>query len=524
MVELEARHGDHHFVNVKYGYIIFALSLAQVLLHIFFKFIFIKRWEKSGLFSSRLSFLASPPTWLSMTLWVIIILAVAQYHIGVLSENYITLAKRLGRVSYSLVPLNIYLVLRFPYSANLSCGYYLQSLNLHKWMSRLIFLLALLHGAAFTYKWTATGTLSKFFKLWNFLGLLVLVPFILLIVVSVRVMRRKWYSGFYIIHNITAWFMVVLISLHARPGVLPFAIVALALLALQLYLRFTAYRVNSVKSITTPTSSLQIIQIPTPLVFPVWLPASHIRLNYSFSNIKSWTGATHPFTIASTYEDASPILTLITRKTQFEFNPSSAYLLSGPYPALPAPFFSDLQMCNIICGGSGISFALPIFQYLKVHSPKVPVQMVWCVRNSSDLFIRNHLDMEEVEVYVTGVNDQITTPEFVISDEHEENHGLLGGDEIELRSMKSGNGDNRDGDGDNAEIDLDTEGKSIDERKLCCRQGRPKLHEAFAINNNVTYDVRHSWVLACGPDGLIKDAQIWAKDHGFNFFSEKYEM
>ena len=551
MTEVQPRHGgEHHYVNVKYGYIVFGITIVQIAYLIIFKFVYIQQWKRSGLYNGKLSFLANPPTWLIILIWSVIIVILGQSHISEFLENYTTVAKRLGRLAYALIPLNIYLILRFPNAFNWNCGYYLQNLNLHKWLSRLIFILSLVHAAGFTYKWIHQGTLVKFVKFWNFLGIVVLVPFIILIPLSIRLMRRKWYSGFYITHNITAWLMVVLITLHARPGVLFFAITSLVLLAMQLYLRFiAAYKINSegsLKIINVPSSSLQIVKIPLPTQnFPVWSPGSHIRINYSYANIKSWIGPTHPFTLSSTYEDQNKFLLLIMKKTaNFQFKPEKTYLLTGPYPALPAPFFSTLQVVNILCGGSGISFGLPLFQYFKSTSPNTVINLVWSVRNKADLFIRNSVDLTDVQVYVTSTIDEVETDEnvnstqFVVEDEHdEENYGLLDND----------NNDNNNNEEEVEEEEQQQEGielhtlhkqSSGTDASTTSKEGtkllkvgenywlgRPKLDEVFALHNpTLTHDPKCSWVVACGPDGLIKDAKTWAKDHNYQFFSEKYEM
>lgn len=524
MIEIEPRHGNHHFINIKYGYIILGISLLLALHLLLFKFIYIQQWKRNGIHNRLLTYLQGPPTWFIILIWVIIITYLAQDNIHSIFIEYSTIAKRLGRIAYSLIPLNIFLILRFANSPNLNPGYYLQNLNLHKWLSRLIFVLSLIHGLAFTFKWIFEGTGSKFTKLWNFLGIVVIVPFLLLIIVSIRYMRRKSYRVFYIVHNITSWFMVFLITLHARPGVWQIAILSIVMLAFQLYLRFAAYRVNSIKVIDIPSSTLQIIKIPLPLNFPIWSPASHIRVNYSFLNFRCWLMATHPFTIASIYEDSRTSLVLIKKKTQLEFDPQNTYLVTGPYCSLPQPLFNTAQVVSILCGGSGISFGLPIYQYFKSTNPSVVVNLVWCVLNKEDLFILNQLNLSDVHAYVTGVDNQDssseqTMPEFVIGGEDDvENHGLLK-ENIELQPIVPNPIDpNEIGDGKSNKGDSITNGEHY-------RLGRPKLDEVFAINNpTFTFDPNNTWIIACGPDGLINDSQKWAKEHNYQFFSEKYEM
>ncbi|KAG7662701.1 AIM14 [[Candida] subhashii] len=524
---LQPRHGDHHYINVKYGYFIFGLSLVHIFYRTILKYVYVKRWISTGTHSRLLRRYSSIPTWLIVSVWFLIIFFVGGFHIDDFSEEYIVSAKRFGRIAYCLIPLNIFLILR-PTDVRLwKIGYYIENLNLHKWISRLIAFCVAIHSVGYFYKWITEGTiLSKPFEILNLLGVIVFILFAILIVLSIRSMRRRNYVLFYVLHNITAWSMVLLIALHARPGVTIFAFVNMALLCYQLYLRYYAsYKVDTLKVIEKPTSTLRIVKINQPDNFKSWLPASHIRLNYSMSNIRSWTNATHPFTLANISDDNNNLI-LIVKKTSFVFDPMQSYLLTGPYPALPSPFFNSAKLVNIVCGGSGISFALPIYRYFKVCNPNATVKLVWCIRNKVDTFIIHQLDIEGIQVFITStigqdspVSSSPSTPsnssfepiEQVVDDEHTQ--GLLqdGEDGIELQELK--NDDNN---------EPPTVEKSA---STTFHVGRPKLDEVFAIEDpTLVEDKRNSWVIACGPDTLIADAKEWSKEHEYQFYFEKYEM
>ncbi|EGW33502.1 ferric reductase-like protein [Spathaspora passalidarum NRRL Y-27907] len=529
-IDLHPRHGDHHFVNVKYGYVILAFSLVHIICRLGSKNVYLRQWSSTGSHSRLLRMYSSIPTWVVIALWVLCIFFVGGHHIEDLSEEYVVVAKRYGRIAYCLIPLNIFLILRPTNIYFWKIGYYLENLNLHKWLSRLIALCATVHAVTYTVKWLKEGaTAEKSFKILNLLGVITFYLFVVLVVISVRILRRRFYNFFYIFHNITAWSMVLLIALHARPGVSIIALLNLALLMYQLYLRYiSVYKVDNIKVIDSPGSTLQLININVPGKFPSWLPASHIRLNYSRRNISSWVLPTHPFTIATITEDNTPNISLIVKKNNFQFNTNQDYLLTGPYPSLPPPFFNSAKSVNIICGGSGISFGLPVFNYVKTCNTFIPIKMIWCVRNQSDTFITKHLDMTGVQVYITSILDSApgessgsskTTPDsstaslqqlpvFVIEDE-EQTHGLLD-DDIELQTLNPGKeGSER------------LPEKSANTFNL----GRPKLDEVFAIDDPTTVeDKKNCWVIACGPDELIKDAKTWAKDREYEFFFEKYEM
>lgn len=537
MDEVVPRHGDHHNINIKYGYFIFALTIIQIIFFFQVKFIQIKRWNSTGRFSKFWSQLTNPPIWLMVTIWLLIVIFTGGHKISDFLEEYIISAKRYGRMAYCLIPLNIYLVLRPTNSPLLKPGYYLENMNLHKWTSRIIVFCSAIHAAGYIYKWVKEGTiLNKPFRFLNLLGVIVFVFLVVLAIISVRTFRKKIYSTFYLIHNITAWSMVILITFHARPGVTIFAVISILLLGYQLYLRYySSYLVNSLKVIDIPTSTLQIIKIPQPNKFPNWLPGSHIRLSYTILKFKSWTTATHPFTIVTIPEDSANNLTLIVKKpNQFVIYPLDSYLLTGPYPSLAPPFFTTANIVNIICGGSGISLGLPIYHHFKSINLTVSVKLVWTVRNQNDTFIMNQLDMTGVQVYVTSIGDTNSelqenqqhqaVPLFVIEEEEEEEgHGLLNNESengIELQNMPESNEENSETITINSKNNKDNE-----ERKEYFKFGRPKFDEVFAIDDpTTTHDLDNSWVIACGPDELISDAKRWSKDRGYRFYYEKYEM
>lgn len=533
-IVLEPRHGDHHSINVKYGYFILGLSLVHIFYRNIMKFLYIKRWISNGTHSKLLRLWSSVPTWIIITVWCLIIFFVGGFHIEDFPEEYVTVAKRYGRIAYSLIPLNIYLILR-PANVRLwKIGYYIENLNLHKWLSRLIAVCSAIHAAGYCYKWIKEGKLlTKPFKLLNFLGVIAFVLFAILIVVSIRSMRRRNYILFYLLHNITAWCMVLLITLHARPGVTAIAFVNLALLGYQLYLRFyAAFKIDTLKVIDSPRSTLRIIKISQPDTFQNWLPASHIRLNYSVLNIRSWVTATHPFTLANIIDDDNHNLVLIVKKTSFAFDPMQSYILTGPYPSLPAPFFTNSKIVNLICGGSGISFVLPIYRYFKVCNPISIVRLVWCIREKEDTFIINQLDIEGIEVYITSTIGQSSSlnpssssstisfePIEQIVDDNEQVHGLLQDESgIELQELKSKDDDAEDEERTKYSLEKLPMGVKY-------RVGRPKLDEVFAIDDpTLVEDKKNSWVVACGPDSLIADAKEWSKQHAYQFYFEKYEM
>ncbi|ODV77099.1 uncharacterized protein CANTADRAFT_57085 [Suhomyces tanzawaensis NRRL Y-17324] len=490
---LQPRHGHLHTVNIKYGYLVLALTVLQALAAWALFHAYHRQWRQSGTPLHRLAAIVKMPVWVTISVWTVFIASIGVYHIEDLSEHYPTVAKRYGRIAYALLPFNIYLVLRPTSALSHPWGYYLQQLPLHKWLSRLIFVCVGVHAGLFFYKWTVQGTLGKVFQVWNLIGVVVFMAVAVVLVVSVRYLRWRYYRVFYVSHNVMAWLFVVGITLHARPGVLPLAGVCVVLVAVQAYHRFAAYTVTDadVEVVqNTALSSLQLVRIRQPANFPKYLPASHIRVAYPTASYYAWLTPTHPYTLASLADDDSGTLELVVRKSsRLEFNPTAPkYALTGPYTSLPPPFFSSAKSADIVCGGSGLSLGVPLYRHFR--SQGIPATLVWCVRSKYDLHVLLHMaGVDGIRIYVTGADGPI----FKIDDE--DNHGLLD---------------------ESAEIEL----AALSPTDAAYTLGRPVLEEVLGQN---AAESNH-WAVSCGPESLNSAVKAWAAQHQTHSFSELYQM
>ncbi|KAK6198186.1 ferric reductase [Scheffersomyces amazonensis] len=513
-INLHPRHAGHsHTVNIKYGYFIIFLSGLQIIASQTFKYLYLKKWSQSGSNINIWKKFMAIPVWVIVIIWTLIYMILFPFHIEEWSENYITSFKRSGRIAYALIPLNIFLVLRPSNIIGLKIGYYLETLNLHKWISRLIVLASLVHGSGFAYKWILEGTLiEKSFRLLNFLGIGVAFFAFILGIISIRPLRQKFYQLFYIWHDLTAWLFVVLIAFHARPGVSWITGINILLLVYQIYQRvFKAVYIQNIQVIGSKNSSLQIVRIAKPSEFTAtYLPGSHIRLTYSNLNYKSWLLPTHPFTVVSSND--SPNIELIMKPTtKFRLETSLIYSLTGPFPSLSPQFFDTVQNLNIICGGSGISFGIPVFKFLSQSTTIRSLNLIWCVRNRRDIKILEHFFdriPHNLHIYVTGG----TSKDETLFDEEAE--------ELLFESASSR--------GETDEIELEDLSSSEDDKELKnsfgnIRYERPNFDESFSSFHNAG-DVDKQWLIACGPRELINDSQAWAIRNNVQFFSELYEM
>ncbi|KAK6465637.1 ferric reductase [Scheffersomyces coipomensis] len=507
LINIDPRHAEgQHYINIKYGYFILFLSGLHIIWSQSIKYIYLRKWSQSGSNINIWKKISSIPIWVTVIIWSLIYFILFPFHITEWSENYTTAIKRSGRIAYALIPLDIFLVLRPSNVIGFKIGYYLESLNLHKWISRLIVLAAVVHGCGFTYKWIIDGTiLEKPFVILNFLGVVVFLFAVTLVIISIRPIRQRIYQVFYILHDFTAWIFVILIAFHARPGVLWIAVLNSLLFAVQIYQRFfRAHYVHNIQ-VLGKSHSLQIIRIERPPDFPsTFLPGSHIRLTYSNLNYKSWFLPTHPFTVVSN-SDSNLIELIVSPTVNFQLNSSLIYSLTGPFPSLPKPFFETVQNLNIICGGSGISFGLPVFKYL-ANSPNIKsLNLIWCIRNKKDLQILEnffeHLP-ESLHIYITG--DTGSKEETLFDEESEE---LLFGS----NSHQEEN------------IELDQLDKPTKEKTSNIHYNRPDFNEVFSSFHS-TGDSDKQWLVACGPSDLVNDAHAWSRKNNVQFFSEVYEM
>lgn len=446
-------------------------------------------------------------------LWLTLLLILGVYKLNLVS-NFKSVLNRFGRLAFCLIPFDVFLILRF----DSSFVFYLELLNLHIWMSRIIIGASTIHGIGYLAAWIKEGTLvTKTFRILNFLGLVVLVVALILLGISIEFFRRRIYQWFYFTHNITVLLFVCLIAIHARPGVTNYAFGIFFLLLLQVLARqIRTWKVPKISVVENNASQLKLVKIPVPRGFPIWRTSSHIRLTYPRSNIKHWLLSSHPYTVASLPEEET--ITLIIKSLgglSFKLEPTLNYTLSGPFPAIPFNFESTAEVVNIICGGSGISFGLPIYKSLLLKF-KAAVNIFWCVRNAEDLFILRELkfEQEKIHIYLTGNLSNSGSDSPTLFDE--EAYGLLGAnasDEIELQSLPSSEQDQSDSDKERAGSKQLTN----------IHQGRPDFDVIFD-SFFTTEGTANKWIIACGPEALIDDATTWGNKRNIEILSEIYAM
>lgn len=507
-------HGGSHFANVKYGYIILGLSLVYAAYVSVARYLYLRKWNKQArtptgfLRAAAFGHLA-----IHVIVWILIFTVLLFMNVHNLSTTYSMVLKRLGRLAYCLVPLDAVLALRPAFLGPHAS--YLQHLGLHKWLLRLILVAVVAHGIGYSVKWLIEHRFWNRTLAWrNFLGV---VPFwmtLVLLVVSLRPVRRKIYGLFYIWHNVTVFAFTGFMLWHARPGVTDILVLAFLLYGIQIFLRIRyTFKLEKVTIFDTEESLLRLVRLQKPPNYPVeWVPGSHLRFSWRLTNWRYWVWPSHPFSICSLPNDSTVDL-VVKKGLRFEIFLSLEYSMTSPYSLVPPPLFDTADNVHVICGGSGISLGVPVYRYFKKNS-SVLANMTWCVRNASDTFVLSELGISHpVDVFVT--KGELSSTMFV-NNGSEEDYGLLNskGDDLELESL-------------NLE-ETDSTNPFADEFKMLqdvvkFKRGRPLFDEIFSQFRE-TDEPRNKWIVVCGPSSLINAVKKWGKLHQVQVFEEVYDM
>lgn len=407
---------------------------------------------------------------------------------------------------------------------------YLQTLLLHKWISRLVVLAGLTHGVAYLAVFVAHGTVSHAFKFDNVLGIIALCLMLVMGISSLKPLRRRFYAAFYYIHYPFAWLTVVLGCFHARPGVNVLTFWCILVLASQI-----VYRVLSSKKIQIEeysiTPTLKIITLPRHVLPDYFHIGSHIRLSRPLSSPWTWITPSHPYTIASQPSDDD--VKLLVRECSFKLADNSEYSLIGPFPTVDSALFNTARKVLIFAGGSGLSFGAAVYRGLQMNA-NAEVKLVWLIKNKAELPALELLQVEEASVYVTGrLRAQGETLDG--SEYHLELEDLLDeeaeGDHV--FKMTEDEDDEAENHGESSESSNSTliSGTSeftpkLEPSRIKLHKGRPDLRtEATEFFLETDINDPGTWVIACGPEGLVKEVGNWAKKHSnIQFHGEKYVM
>lgn len=489
-----------------------------------------------------------------------------------------------------MFPLVVFLSLR---PSPLPSVTYLEAIQLHKWISRLVVGTGLVHSIAYLVHLIKNGKSHKIIKFKNFLGLIAMVLMLVMAIFSLKPIRRRSYKLFYYLHYPLAWAVTIIIIVHARPGVYLLAFWTIAILVAQIVYRL----------FTTTTTTVQTYQI-SPTLKEVILPRSvmptyfsigtHVRITSPPTKLSAWINPTHPYTIASLPEDSE--VRLLVREGGFKFRNSDTISVIGQYPSIASDVYANASKVLIFAGGSGLSYGASVYRGLEMRGIKV--KLVWLVRNKAEITALGLLEVSKADVYVTmgGENskkkiqdtdsldlelDELldyqendmfegdtvlpSSPQEPKQLGHDADDFRLDGDSEEEEeeddeyyrnigtsvsmsndhhtnstlylnetARASGSRINEHGEisssssikRKNSVIDEDNENSPLNSLKgIKIYRGRPDFRLISNEYFRSDIDGEGSWVVACGPEGLVDQVETWANKYSnINFFGEKYVL
>ncbi|AQZ15366.1 AIM14 (YGL160W) [Zygosaccharomyces parabailii] len=523
--ELVKRHGNTHYANVAYGYYVLFVTVFYLLFLWVLRMILKPR--AAGINSSRKRklaqqlYLVKPVIHLPILLMAVLLPFYRHYS---LSEHPTVYMKRLGRLSYVLLTLNLILNLRPSWILHHTYTY-TDLIPLHKWLSRCIVLIAVVHGILFLAYWALGNSNLLGTKLrnpYNLIGFLLFFPVFLLIVCSAAPMRRYSYNAFYLIHNLATFSFIFLTAFHARPGIsFPYLVLNTGLLIWHGFAKFHYARHTDVlqKNTDYQNTNLVNIQLPRMVLPDQFEPACHIRVSpYTRLHPLYWLFPSHPFTVASLPSDTAVDLIVAESRhpKSFKFEMGAPYTVINKYdPAIPRLCLESAKRVAIVCGGSGVSFGLPLYRYFKEIRPVEYVQFIWLVKDVYQLKVIdelasvNSLDgSKDCHAFITRIAENDNTA-------HEAEQDL----EFELESMTQGIS-NEDGTLVNS-----SNGQPVSNFKFASLNFGRRIDWATDLSQFVEpASIDNTWLLTCGPSSLIESGRQYAADNGIYFASEVYAL
>lgn len=501
IVELVKRHSPLHKVNIKYGYIIFGLSILFIIIRTTSIWFYQREWRKSGRSTSLLKITSFPlPLTISLIALIVAFLMIIKPHYEKISVSI----KRLGRLAYALIPLDIFLTAQPSW---ISIDNYLNTIQLHKWISRFIIFLIFIHSIGFFIYYINVNKFNKVFKILNLIGVLVFFDSIIMALFWKKI-RDLNYRFFYINHNIFVFLLVVLIYFHARPGVTFFFIINIILLSANIIKKYlNAKDITMTEIIENPGSDLRIVKFPKTLLPENYLPGCHIRIGFSKWSPYFILFASHPYTVATTFENRDLLSSLIIKKSNFKLEPFETYSIQSNFKSsLSENFFNTVNNLSIVCGGSGISFGLGLFEYFKrciiADGRDIKLKFIWITKNEEDTFILDELNIQGCDVFISNrTTDALTESDDDINNDNN----------IPLTELSN-----------NSDYSLNSYEQKFTNTVILGK--RPNLKVILAKNSSKTIDYANKWVVSCGPATLNADCEEIAKSQKCRFFSEEYSF
>ncbi|CCH57922.1 hypothetical protein TBLA_0A01220 [Henningerozyma blattae CBS 6284] len=494
--------------------------------------------------------------------------------------------KRLGRLSYVLASLNLLITLRSNILLKVSKFNYTDMIPLHKWLSRFIFITMFVHSLVYMVVWHIDDiVVKKMFKnKYNLVGFIIFVIFCVLFPLSIRFLRRKYYKLFYMMHHLTLIAFIFLTPYHARPSVLvPYFYFDIAILAIIVIQKLFYSRVKTIiKKVDIPGSNLKLIKLPKFTIFGLnntnFAPASHLRISpYHILNPLFWMLPTHPFSIASLPGDDTIDLIVkensngkIPMMKSLKLKENKRFTITKHFEsAVPVSCLNNCENLLIIVGGSGIGYGLPIYRYFQDQNMKMEngdgnrkiknIRLYWVISNHNDLKVLKYVESlkdyeaeikRDFHIYITR-----ESPKQVI--EYRDSAEVIELEEIHVTGKSDSSVDDC-----KHEVLEDCKHEVLEDCKNEVLEDckNEVLEDQVSVENDGLFDISNdtfasvnynrrpnwnsdfkyldefdefddveqirdnTWILGCGPNGLIKDIKLLANRKNVNYSIESFEF
>ncbi|GAB7351681.1 hypothetical protein MBLNU459_g2276t1 [Dothideomycetes sp. NU459] len=395
---------------------------------------------------TRFPFLFSVPplgTFLLLAGYLAFVLALEFVNNNVAGAQYHqSLGVRAAWLAVAQVPLLILLVGKNNL-IGLASGISYERLNvLHRWVARMLLLLATMHFGYQAYGWHKYNVFELEWTTDSCVptGLATWVILLWMNLSTIAPIRNFSYEFFVVQHIITFFGFIIAVMYHLPSTALysrVYIYIPIALYLVDRVVRFVRYtminRTPSSATLTKLEGNVTRIRIHKPAHLTRWGPGSHILVSFP----KLGFGQSHPATIVSTplSHDGDVILLLKSRKgftkqLMAHANDSTTALLStttdgtqktfralidGPYGGTQPDFAAFDSVC-LIAGSTGISFTLSLLTSLAERATqtqgRIPLRrlhMVWCIKQPSHaLWVQPELASTFASLRKAGIETEMS--------------------------------------------------------------------------------------------------------------------
>lgn len=360
-------------------------------------------------------------TLFQIALWASVFTVLGMQDIN--NGDLIFVGKRLGRFCAVSLPTVFFLTLR---PSPLPHTLYLALLPIHKWLSRTVVLMGILHTIVYCGYFHVNHNWAKAWKPANLYGWAAVCGFVMIAITSVLRIRDRSYKTFFLNHYFWSWCIVLCLPFHIRPINTNVAnALNIGILLYQAVWRLYMTRVlssNEIK-ITDVSPNLAVVEFPNSLIANRAInPGAHVRITNYHPNVlvriyKQLIPNYHPYTLVSLPLDRQQ--RLIVRKSSFEWKNGRRYMIFGTFDPkllliksnntpnknfLISKLSVNARKILIVIGGSAVSFAIPILRVANYHG--IPIKVIWVIRDFRDVTILRHFEGmihgDDFEIFVTG--------------------------------------------------------------------------------------------------------------------------